>query len=327
LKAFTYQRYGPPEVLQLTELPKPTPGEHEILIRVCASTVSSADWRMRSLELPRGFGPLGRLAFGIRGPRKPILGSELSGVVEAVGGSVTTFKAGDEVFASPGIELGCHAEYRCLPANGAVAKKPSNLTFEQAAALSFGGSTMLDFFRRGQLRCGERVLVNGASGAVGSAAVQLARHVGAHVTGVCSAANLDLVKSIGADEVIDYGTHDFARSTVPFDVIVDTAGTAPFSRSKPALAEGGRLLLVLANLPELLKAPWHSLASGRKVIAGPAAERPEYVQQLAELASAGSFVPVIDRCYPFEDMIDAHRYVDLGRKRGSVVISHGADDT
>lgn len=300
------------------------PGDNELLIRVRATTVSSADWRMRSLEMPRGFGPLGRLAIGIRGPRQSVLGSELAGDVEAVGRAVTSFKVGDQVFAFTGAGLGCHAEYRCVPANGAVALKPSNLSFEQAAALSFGGATMLDYFRRGELRSGERVLVNGASGTVGSAAVQLARHFGAHVTGVCSTANLELVRSIGADEVIDYTQCDFAQSKALFDVIVDTVGTAPFARSGPALSRGGRLLLVLATLPELLKAPWHTLTSGKRVVAGPAAERPEYVRQLGELAVAGRFTPVIDRCYPFENMVEAHRYVDRGHKRGSVVITLGS---
>lgn len=307
----------------MTEVPKPIPRDHELLIRVRSTTVSSADWRMRSLDLPRGFGLLGRLAFGISGPRKPILGSELSGEVEAVGRAVRSFKVGDQVFAFSGISLGCHAEYKCVPANGAVAIKPSNLTFEQAAALSFGGSTMLDFFRRARLRRGERVLVNGSSGTVGSAAVQLAKHFGGHVTGVCSTANLDLVRSIGADEVLDYTQCDFAESSALFDVIVDTAGTAPLTRSGPVLSKGGRLLLILASMPELLKAPWHTLTSGKKVIAGPANERPEYAHHLAEIALAGRFVPVIDRCYPFEQMVDAHRYVDLGRKKGSVVVTHG----
>jgi len=311
----------------MTELPKPAPGDHELLIRVRATTVSSADWRIRSLEMPRGFGFLGRLAFGIGRPRKPILGSELAGDVEAVGRAVTSFKVGDQVFAFAGAGLGCHAEYKCLPANGAVAPKPPNLSFEQAAALSFGGATMLDFFQRAELRRGERVLVNGASGAVGSAAVQLAKHFGAHVTGVCSTTNIELVKSIGADEVIDYTQRDFAQSHALFDVIVDTVGTAPLTRSRPALSRGGRLLLVLASLPELLKAPWHTLTSGKRVIAGPAAERPEYVRVLGELAVAGRFTPVIDRCYPFEQMVDAHRYVDRGHKRGSVVITLRASST
>lgn len=324
MKAFTYRRYGPPDVLELTELPKPVPQDHEILVRVRASTVNSADWRMRSLQMPRGFGLLGRLVLGVGGPRKPVLGAELAGDVEAVGRAVANFKVGDPVFAFTGAGLGCHAEYKCLPAGGAVALKPPNLGYEQAAALSFGGATMLDYFRRAGLRRGDRVLVNGASGTVGSAAVQLARYFGAHVTGVCSTANLERVQSIGADEVIDYTRCDFTQSNTAYDVIVDTVGNAPFARSRVVLAKGGRLLLILASLPELLKAPWHTVSSGRQVIAGPAAERPEYIRQLGELAASGWFTPAIDRCYPFEQMVDAHRYVDQGHKKGSVVITFGS---
>lgn len=304
----------------MTDLPKPVPGKGDLLIRICATTASSADWRVRSLELPSGFGPLGRAAFGFRSPRQPILGTEFAGEVEAVGSEVEKFKAGDRVFAFPGAGMGSYVEYRCIPANGPVAMMPTNLSYEQAAALCFGGSTMLDFFRRGALRSGERVLVNGASGAVGTAAVQLAKHFGAHVTGVCGTANLELVRSIGADHVIDYTKDDFARSEQIYDVIVDVAGTAPFSRSGRALSSGGRLLLVLAGLTEMLKAPWVGLTSTRKVIAGPAAERTEYVHQLGQLAAAGRFTPVVDRCYPLEEIRAAHRYVDSGRKRGNVII-------
>jgi NADPH:quinone reductase-like Zn-dependent oxidoreductase len=307
----------------MSDVPKPVPKDHELLVRVRATTVSSGDWRARSLLMPPGFGLLGRIVFGVTRPRQPILGTELAGDVEAVGKAVTSFKVGDRVFAFTGISMGCYVEYKCVSANGAVALMPSNLTYVQAAALSFGGSTMLDFFRRGALRKDDRVLVNGASGAVGSAAVQLAKNIGADVTGVCSTANLELVRAIGADHVIDYTTHDFTQSREPFDVIVDTVGTAPFSRSGPSLSGGGRLLLVLASLQELLKAPWHTMTSGRKVIAGPAAERPEYVRQLSELGAAGAFLPVIDRCYPLENMVAAHRYVDRGHKRGNVVITLG----
>lgn len=306
-------------------MPKPLPAKDELLIRVCATTVSSADWRVRSLSLPAGFGPMARIAFGIRKPRQPILGTELAGEVEAVGSEVTAFNPGDKVFAFPGGGMGCHVEYRCIAANGPVATKPANLSFEQAAALCFGGSTMLDFYRRAELKSGERVLVNGASGAVGTAAVQLAKHFGAHVTGVCSAANVELVRSIGADHVIDYTRDDFTRSGQTYDVIVDAAGTAPFSRSGRVLSRGGRLLLVLASLPELLKAPWVGITRTQKVIAGPVAERVEYVHQLAQLAAQGRFTPVIDRCYAFDEMREAHRYVDSGRKRGSVVVRVGQD--
>ena len=321
MKAVVYERYGPPEVLKLSDVPKPIPADNELLIRVRATTVSSGDWRARSLLMPRGFGSLGRLAFGIRAPRKPILGTELAGDIEALGKAVTSFKVGDQVFAFPGGAMGCYAEYKCMPADGAVAIKPSNLSYEQAAALSFGGSTMLDFFRRGTLRSKDRVLVNGASGAVGTAAVQLAKCFGAHVTGVCSTVNLDLVRSIGADQAIDYTKHDFTKSGEIYDMIIDTVGTAPFSRSAASLSSGGRLLLVHATLTDLLLAPWHTMTSGKRVVAGPAEERVEYQHQLAELAVSGKFLPVIDRCYPFEQMVDAHRYVDQGHKKGNVVIT------
>jgi NADPH:quinone reductase-like Zn-dependent oxidoreductase len=304
----------------MVELAKPVPADSEILVRIRAATVSSGDWRMRSLEMPAGFGPLGRLVVGMSGPRQPILGSELAGVVEAVGGAVTTFKPGDRVFAFPGLRMGCHAEYRCIAADGPVAAIPANLSDEQAAALCFGGATMLDFFRRADLRSGERVLVNGASGAVGTAAVQLAKHAGAEVTGVCSTANLALVRSIGADHVVDYTQADFAAAGRTYDVIVDAAGTAPFARSAPALAEGGRLLLVLAGLMDMIKAPFAGMTGSKKVIAGPAAERVAYVHALARIAAEGGFTPVIDRCYRFDEMRAAHRHVDGGRKRGSVVV-------
>jgi NADPH:quinone reductase-like Zn-dependent oxidoreductase len=208
-----------------------------------------------------------------------------------------------------------------MPEDGPVVLKPANLAYEQAAALSFGGTTALDFLKKGNLQQGESVLVNGASGAVGTAAVQLAKHFGAKVTGVCSTANLDLVKSIGADHVIDYTKEDFTENGKTYDVIVDTAGTAPFSRSKASLTENGRLLLVLGGLPDLLRIPWVALTSGKKVIGGPAAERPEDLRTLAKLAEAGEYTPVIDRCYSFETIVEAHRYVDAGHKKGNVIIT------
>ncbi len=320
MRAYVCRQYGPPEVLDLVDIAKPIPTEYEVLVRVRATTVSSADCRIRSFDLPSGFGLMGRVALGIRRPRQAILGTELSGVIEKVGAKVTTFKAGDDVVAFPGSRMGCYAEYRCIHAHGPIALKPTNLGFEQAAALGFGGSTMLDFFRRGGLRPGERVLVNGASGAVGTAAVQIAKHLGAHVTGVCSTVNCGLVESLGADDVIDYRRSDFSKAGRVWDLIVDAAGTAPFARSRHALTSSGRLLVVLAGLAEMLRAPLVGITGSRKVIAGPAAERPEYVRQLASIASAGGLNPVIDRRYSFEDMHEAHRYVDTGRKRGNVVV-------
>jgi NADPH:quinone reductase-like Zn-dependent oxidoreductase len=326
MKAVVYERYGPPDVLQLKEVAKPAPRDNEVLIKSHATTVTSGDWRARSLEMPVGFGILGRLVFGISRPRQPILGTELAGVIESVGKDVKNFKVGDQVFAFSGARMGCYAEYRCMPEDGSVALKPANLTYDEAAALSFGGTTALDFFRRAKLQSGERVLINGASGGVGTAAVQLARHFGADVTGVCSAANVELVRSLGASHVIDYTREDFAANGETYDVIVDTVGTAPFSRSKGSLRERGRLLLVLGGLPDLLRVPWVSMTSSRKVIAGPAAERPEDLRLLAQLAEAGEFKPVIDRRFPFAQIAEAHRYVDTGRKKGNVTITVEHDD-
>jgi len=327
VRAYTYDRFGPPEVLTLKEVPKPVPGDHEVLVRIRATTVTAGDWRVRSLELPKGFGLLSRLALGVSRPRKPTLGSELSGEVEAIGRAVTRFQVGDEVFGFTGTQLGCHAEYRCLPEEGhggkdeAVALKPASLGHEEAAALSFGGTTALSFFRKARLQRGERVLVVGASGGVGTAAVQLARYLGARVTGVCSTANLELVRSLGAEQVIDYTSEDFTRSGERYDVIVDTAGTAPFPRCEGSLAEGGRLLVILGSLPELLRAPWVSLTTTKKVIGGVASWSVEDLRLLATLAEAGQFRPVLDRRYPFEEMVEAHRHVDTGHKRGNVVVT------
>jgi NADPH:quinone reductase-like Zn-dependent oxidoreductase len=326
MKAIVYERYGPPEVLQLKEVEKPTPKDNEILIKTLATTVTSGDWRVRSLNVPAGFGLIVRLVFGVSRPKQPILGTELAGVIEAVGKDVSKFKVGDQVFAFSDAAMGCHAEYKCMPEDGAVALKPSNLTYDEAAALSFGGTTALNFFRRGKLQSGESVLVNGASGGVGTAAVQLARHFGADVTGVCSTANGELVRSLGASHVIDYTKEDFTQNGETYDVIVDTVGTAPFSLRKASLKEGGRLLMVLGGLPDMLQIPWVSMTSSKKVIAGPAAGRAEDLRFLAGLAEAGEFKPVIDRRYPFERIAEAHSYVDTGRKKGNVVITLEHDD-
>jgi len=326
MKAFVYERYGPPEVLHLKEVEKPSPKSNEVLIRIHAATVTSGDWRVRSLHVPAGFGLITRLVFGISKPRQPILGSELAGVVESVGKDVCQFKIGDPVFAFSDTSMGCHAEYKCMPQDGAVLLKPACLSYDEAAALSFGGTTALDFLRRGKLQSGGKVLINGASGGVGTAAVQLAKHFGADVTGVCSTANRELVRSLGASRVIDYTQEDFTQNGETYDVILDTVGTAPFSRSKASLKEGGRLLMVLAGLPEMLQIPWVSMTSRKKIIAGPAAVRVEDLRFLAGLAEAGEFKPVIDRRYPFEQMAEAHRYVDTGRKKGNVIITLKHDD-
>ena len=321
MKAIVYKKYGPPEVLQLQEVETPAPKDNEVLIQIHATTVTSGDWRVRSLIAPLGFGFIMRLVLGFSKPRQPILGTELAGVVVSVGKAVRKFKVGDAVFAFSDMAMGCYAEYKCMPQDGALALKPPNLSFDEAAALSFGGTTALSFFRRGKLQRGERVLINGASGGVGTAAVQLAKHFGAQVTGVCSAANVDLVKSLGADHVIDYTQQDFTQNGQTYDVIVDNVGTAAFSRCKSSLKKEGRLLMVLGALPQMLQIPWVSMTSDKKIIAGPASASAEDLRFLAELAVAGQFKPVIDRRFAFEQMVQAHRYVDTGRKRGNVVIT------
>ena len=322
MKAITYHRYGAPDVVALAEVPKPTPRDNEVLIRICAATVTTGDWRARSLNLPVGFGFMGRLVFGMFGPRQPILGTELAGVVETVGSAVTRFRAGDEVFAFTGAGFGCHAEYRTMPEDGLIARKPANVTFEAAAALSFGGTTALYFLRdKAGIRPGDDVLVVGASGGVGTAAVQLAKHFGANVTGVSSTGNLELVRSIGADAVIDYTTEDFATRPERYDIILDTTGTAPFSRCEGSLKPGGRLVVVLGSLAQVVGIGRPSKASGKTVIAVVPRVAVADMELLAELAASGALKPVIDRSYPLEDAAKAHAYVDTGRKRGNVVLS------
>ena len=321
MKAAVYGKYGPPSVVYVKEVEKPVVKDDEILIRIRATTVSSGDWRVRSLDMPFGFGLFARPVFGFFGPRQPILGSELAGDIEAVGKNVTKFKISDAVFAFPGSGFGCHAEYRTMPENGLVALKPANVSYEEAAALSFGGTTALDFLKRkANIQPGDKVLIIGASGAVGSAAVQLATHFGAEVTGICSTANLELVTAIGADKVIDYTKKNFATTGETYDIILVAAGTVSFSKCIGALKENGRLLLILCGLPEIAQIPWAAI-NGKKVFAGPAAESAQDFLFIKELAEAKAFKPVIDRRYPLERIAEAHAYVDTGHKKGSVVIT------
>ncbi len=326
MKAIIATGYGSPDVLQLQEVEKPEPKDNEVLIRILATAVNSGDWRIRSLDVPAGFGLFVRLAFGFSRPRQPILGVVLAGKVEAVGKNVQQFRAGDEVLAMDGANMGCHAEYKAMPEDGAIALKPANLSFEEAAAIPFGGTTALDYLRdKAKIKSGDKVLINGASGAVGIAAVQLAKYFGAEVTGVCSTANVDFVKSFGADKVIDYTKEDFTQNGESYDIIMDNVGNGSFSRSGNSLKEGGRLLAIVAGLPEMIKAPWVALTSSKRVISGTAQERPEDLRFLAGLAGAGQFKPAIGHRYRFEEMAEAHRQVDTGHKRGNVVVTVGGD--
>jgi NADPH:quinone reductase-like Zn-dependent oxidoreductase len=320
MKAIVYERYGGPEVLELREVPRPEPRDNELLIRIRATTVTAGDWRARSLKLPPGFGLMGRLVFGIFGPRKKILGTELSGDVVAVGRGVTKFKVGDAVFALTGARYGAYAEYIALREDAAIALKPANISYEEAAALSFGGTTALHFFRLAELKAGETVLINGASSGVGVAAVQLARHFGAHVTAVTSGGNAELVRSLGAERVIDYTREDFRTLGEQWDVVVETVGNISLENTHHTLRSGGRLLVVVGTFADMFKGG-KAKKLGVKLVAGATPERPEDLRTLAELAASGAYLAVIDRSYRMEEIVEAHRYVDTGRKRGSVVIT------
>jgi NADPH:quinone reductase-like Zn-dependent oxidoreductase len=323
MRAAVYRNYGPPEVVHIEEVPTPTPKDDEVLVRVRATTVTSGDWRMRTAIVPPGFGLVIRLAFGITGPRKTILGTEIAGEVAAVGTRVTRFKVGDKVFALTGTGLGGHAEYRAMREDGAIAHMPSNLSFEEAATLSFGGTTALYYLRdQAKVQRGEKVLVNGASGCVGAAAVQLARHFGAEVTAVCSGANAALVRSLGATHVVDHTTDDFTKSGETYDVILDAVGNHTYAACASSLAPGGRFGLVVGGLGDTLGAALRpSRSGGRRVLGGVSPERAEDLRVLAELAESGALKPVIDSTYPFDRIVEAHSRVDTHRKTGSVVVT------
>jgi NADPH:quinone reductase-like Zn-dependent oxidoreductase len=320
--AYTYTEYGSPDVLNYVELPTPTPKANEVLIRIVATTVSAGDWRARSLTMPAGLGLVGRLVFGITRPRKPVLGTDLSGVVEAIGADVTTFQPGDAVIGFPGAGFGAHAEFITLPADGKIVHKPENLTFEEAAAIPFGATTAYDFLiNKGKLRAGERVLINGASGSVGSACVQIAKHFGAEVTGICSASNADLVRDIGADRVIDYTMQDFTKEGPQYDVVVDTVDTAPWDRARHALVPKGRMLMIAGSTSDMILGGLKARLRGKRLIGGVASESVDILRKVIDLASAGYFHPVIDRSFKFSQMIAAHTHVDTGHKKGNVVVT------
>ncbi len=324
MKAIIYTQYGSADVLHLAEVPKPTPKEDEVLIKIHAATVTTGDVNMRGFTfVPPGFGPLPRLMFGLRAPKKQILGVELAGEIEAVGQNVTRFKPGDQVFGINSAHVGAYAEYVCWPEAAPLVHKPANLSYEEAAALPFGAGTALPFVRnRAKVQPGHKVLVVGASGGVGNYIVQLASYYGAEVTGVCSTKNVDMVKSLGADHIIDYTQEDYTKRGKTYDMIFATVvGKTSFARARQALKPNGLYLTIAGGPKEMFQAMWTSMRGGKKVIASPVTENADDLRFLAELAEAGAIKAFIDRCYPLEQTAEAHRYVDTGRKRGNVVIS------
>ncbi|MDQ0121007.1 NADPH:quinone reductase-like Zn-dependent oxidoreductase [Pseudarthrobacter defluvii] len=320
MKAAVYRRFGGPDVVRIVEQPKPAPGRGELLVKVQATTVSAADYRARTKDVPKGLKLLSSTTLGFITPRIPVLGMDIAGVIEAAGPDVTRFKPGDEVIAMLGGKFGGHAEYVTVPQDGAVAAKPANLTFEEAAALVFGGITAQAFLGRTSLDPGTSVLVNGASGAVGTAAVQLARIAGAHVTAVCSGPNAGLVRSLGAGTVVDYTTEDFTEASAAYDVIVDCVGNVPFRHLQPLIKPGGALLSVVADLPGVLAAGLRSHRTGIHITAGNVPFTGADLAHIAQLAETGQLRPVIDRSFALTDIAEAHRYVSTGRKRGNVVV-------
>ena len=326
MKAAVCTRYGPPEVLQLRELEKPTPKDDEVLVRVHAATVTAGDCELRSLKLPLSWQLIARIGFGFRGPRKKILGQELAGEIESVGKAVRLFKKGDQVFAFTGLRLGAWAEYNCLPENGWMAIKPANMTYEEAAAVPAGGLHALHCLRKGNIESGQKVLIYGAGGTVGTVAVQLAKSFGAEVTGVDSTRKLDMLRSIGADKVIDYSKEDFTKSGETYDVIFDVVGKSSFSGCIRSLKEKGFYLLGNPGLSQLVRRPLTSMRSSKKVMGGTVSYRSEDLIFLKELIEAGKLRSAIDRRYPLEEIAEAHRYVDTGQKKGNVVITVGHND-
>ncbi len=315
MKAAVYTQYGPPEVLQIKEVEKPTPKDNEILVRIKATAVNSGDWRLRKAD------PFAaRFIFGLIKPKINIVGSVFSGEIESVGKNVKQFKVGDLVFGHTDMRFGAYAEYICIPENTSIALKPAAISHTQAASIPFGAVTALHFIKKAMIKPGQKVLIVGASGAVGSAAVQLAKSFGASVTGVCSTANITLVKSIGADHVIDYTQEDFTQHGEMYDVIFDTVKAISVSRSLKSLNKNGIMILSAAGMSEMLQGLWISMTSSRKVLTGVISHTAADIIFIKELIEAGKFKPVLDKTYPLEQIAEAHAYVEKGHKKGNVAI-------
>ena len=320
MKAIVHTKYGPPDVLQLQEVEKPTPGDKEVLIKVFAAAVATEDIMFRNPPFPM------RVMFGLARPKNPIPGFELAGEIEAVGKGVKRFEKGDQVFGINPVDGGAYAEYKCLPEDKVLAIKPANMTYGESIA-TIGAIMALPALRDdGNIKSGQRILINGASGSVGTAAVQAAKYYGAEVTGVCSTTNLEFVKSLGADKVIDYTKEDFRKSGQTYDLVLNTVRKASFSQSKKALNRDGIYLTIVPSFADMLQSFWTSIAGGKKVVTSSNAFRSDIdknrdLSLMKDLMEAGKLKPVIDRTYPLEQIVEAHRYVEQGHKRGNVVIT------
>jgi NADPH:quinone reductase-like Zn-dependent oxidoreductase len=324
MKAVLWTKYGSPDVLQLHDIEKPAPKENEVLIKVHAATVTAGDCEMRRLKFPVWLALPLRIYVGIQKPKRVrILGQELAGEVEAIGSAVTQFKPGDEVFGTTGFRFGAYAEYITLPSEpdlGVLALKPANMTFEEAATVPTGGIEALHFLRKANIQPGEKVLIIGAGGSIGTIGIQLAKYYGAEVTGMDSTDKLNMLRDLGADHVIDYTKDDFSRGSKTYDVIFDVAGKTPLSNSLEMLNENGRLLLANPGMLQMFRGQKVSSKGTKKVIIGTANQTTEMLLFLKELVEAGKLRSVIDRCYPLAQTADAHRYVETGQKKGNVVI-------
>jgi NADPH:quinone reductase-like Zn-dependent oxidoreductase len=324
MKAILHTQYGPPDLLQFKEVDKPVPKDNEVLIAVHATTVSTGDCNMRNFTfVTKSMRPMARLMFGVGKPWKArILGTQLAGEVERVGKDVKKFKSGDRVVASTGMAGGGHAQYACLREKGALTIMPDSLSWEEAVVIPFGANTASYFLRDlGKIQAGQNLLIIGASGSIGSAGVQLAKHVGANVTAVCSGANVEMVRSLGADKVIDYTKEDFTKNGKTYDLIFDIVGATTFHRCQDSLTPKGVFLQNIMGLTDILRMLWTSIAGRKKLKGGVAMENLERLTFIVELAAAGKLKPVIDRSYPLDQIAEAFKYVEQGHKKGNVVIT------
>jgi NADPH:quinone reductase-like Zn-dependent oxidoreductase len=329
MKAAVFTQYGPPEVFQIKDVEKPTPKDNEVLIRVRANAINFGDTLARdfaSITPARFSMPVflwlpSKIVFGFTKPRLHILGSEFAGVVEAAGSAVTLYKPGDAVFGYRGQNMGANAEYICMAENGMIAKMPSNVTYEEAATIPYGALTAMSLLRKAHIERGQKVLINGASGSIGSYALQLARYYGAEVTGVCGTARIEFVKSLGADHVLDYTREDFTRRDETYDLIFDVPGKSSFGRCKRVLNPNGRYLLASFKTKQLVQMLWTSIRGGKKVICALSSETPADLQTIRELVEAGVLKTAVDRGYPLEQIAEAHHYAESSQRRGNVVLT------